>query len=287
MRDGLRWLVVMVGVLAVGAVAALAGSPLISCPDCGGEVSRRAVMCPRCGCPGEAIAAAVQREAEEAMAPQAVVAIRTSERDGWGLLVREAGRTVVVLDAGLLYGVDALAVHTCPTNVAILYRGLQVAMHLPLVRLEVDATNLPAVGVSAGDPWGGAHGFWWQPSCERAPSRLAASSAADGTVALPPVDANAVSLLDAGTNLIGLLVGGDGDRRLARLAESGGWVAVQPGDFRSQTGLLREADALAIGGAPSAALRTALEQTAWITPYFSNRADRLLKSWPVNKEVAE
>jgi len=283
----LRCLVVMVCALTVGAVVALAGSPLISCPDCGGAVSRRAVMCPACGCPGEAIVEAVEREAAEAMAPQAVVAIRTSERDGWGLLVRDAGRTAVVLDAALLYGVDALTVYTCPTNAAILYRGLQVAMHLPLVRLEVEATNLPALAVSEGDPWGGAQGFWWQPSCERSPLCLPASTAADGTVALPPVDANAVSLLDGGTNLIGLLVGRGGDRWLARLAEAGCWVPVQPGVFRSQTGLLREADAQAVGGVPSMALRAALEQTAWLTPYFSNRAERLMDSWPENKEVAE
>lgn len=287
MRLRLCGLVVVMVALTVGAVVALAGSPLISCPDCGGAVSRRAVLCPACGCPGEAIAEAVEREAAEAVAPQAVVAIRTSERDGWGLLVREAGRTAVVLDAALLYGVDALTVHTCPTNTAILYRGLQVAMHLPLVRLEVDATNLPALAMSTGDPWGGAQGFWWQPSCERAPLCLPASAAPDGAVALPSVEANAVGLLDGGTNLIGLLVGRGGDRRLARLAEAGGWVPVQPGVFRSQTGLLREADAQAVGGVPPAALRTALEQTPWLTPYFSNRAERLLNSWTANKEVAE
>jgi len=31
--------------------------PLMPCPDCGKQVSRRALMCPACGCGGEVIAA--------------------------------------------------------------------------------------------------------------------------------------------------------------------------------------------------------------------------------------
>ena len=32
------------------------GESLMPCPDCGREVSKRALMCPNCGCKGEVIA---------------------------------------------------------------------------------------------------------------------------------------------------------------------------------------------------------------------------------------
>ena len=33
------------------------GGNLVVCPDCGNDVSRRALMCPKCGCAGDAIRA--------------------------------------------------------------------------------------------------------------------------------------------------------------------------------------------------------------------------------------
>ena len=52
------------------------GAKLTQCPDCSGKVSKRAVMCPHCGCPGEAIWKAV-RIAEEAARPKSVVSVIT------------------------------------------------------------------------------------------------------------------------------------------------------------------------------------------------------------------
>ena len=42
-------------------------SRLVECPDCNGEVSRRAAICPRCGCPMGKVAA----NAEVALEPAA------------------------------------------------------------------------------------------------------------------------------------------------------------------------------------------------------------------------
>ena len=45
--------------LLLGFALYLAAAPLATCPDCGRQVSARALMCPGCGCPGEAITASL------------------------------------------------------------------------------------------------------------------------------------------------------------------------------------------------------------------------------------
>jgi len=46
--------------IALTALASSGTIQLIPCPDCGGDVSRRALMCPNCGLKGEVIAEAAK-----------------------------------------------------------------------------------------------------------------------------------------------------------------------------------------------------------------------------------
>ena len=39
----------------IGLCASVEAGNLMTCPDCGGRVSKRALMCPSCGCRGEVI----------------------------------------------------------------------------------------------------------------------------------------------------------------------------------------------------------------------------------------
>ena len=61
----MKWILAIAALL--GAGVSLEAAPLVACPDCGGKVSVRAVFCPHCGAPGEAIAevAAAPADAEE------------------------------------------------------------------------------------------------------------------------------------------------------------------------------------------------------------------------------
>ena len=54
MKLSLICLVVILSVVVADA------AQLIPCPDCGGDVSRRALMCPNCGLKGEVIAEAAK-----------------------------------------------------------------------------------------------------------------------------------------------------------------------------------------------------------------------------------
>ena len=70
----LMWFACVLAVISPSGAA-----QLIPCPDCGGDVSRRALMCPNCGLKGEMIA-------EPAKAGDAVVAPKQTgaSRDSTG-----------------------------------------------------------------------------------------------------------------------------------------------------------------------------------------------------------
>jgi hypothetical protein len=58
-------------------------SNLIKCPDCMKDVSRRAVHCPACGCPGDAISAEANR-IDDARVLKPVVVITAPNGGGFG-----------------------------------------------------------------------------------------------------------------------------------------------------------------------------------------------------------
>ena len=134
---------VLVGLLCGAAAVAVAG--LVACPDCGREVSARAVWCPGCGCPGEAIAEAARAKAEaEAPKPPAAVLEGVSDRGCFALWpVSVAGKAYLLADLAEVEGVRTLLVSNAVHQVAVDYRAPKVAGEAPWVLFETPpATNI-------------------------------------------------------------------------------------------------------------------------------------------------
>ena len=137
--------------------ACLAAAPLVDCPDCWGRVSSRAVMCPHCGAPAEAIAEAVAKlEAEKEEAPKEsdnVLVAKVNGRVCYALPVAMKDGTFAVLPASALAGLETLELFFASTNAPVSYGTPSVAQGAPLVRLPLAETNLTfhAVAAKAGE----------------------------------------------------------------------------------------------------------------------------------------
>ena len=121
-------------------------APMIDCPDCGGSVSSRAVMCPHCGAPAEAIAeavAALEAEKEEApKEPDNVLVAKVNGRECYALPVAMKDGAFAVLPADALIGLETLELFFASTNLPVAYGTPSVAQGAPLVRLPLSETNL-------------------------------------------------------------------------------------------------------------------------------------------------
>ena len=132
-------------------------APLLDCPDCGGRVSSRAVMCPHCGAPAEAIAEAAKALAakEEAVPkePDNVLVAKVNGRECYALPVAMRDGTFAVLPASALAGLETLELFFASTNAPVSYGLPSVAQSAPLVRLPLVETNLTfhAIAAKAGD----------------------------------------------------------------------------------------------------------------------------------------
>ena len=140
----------------VFAAAPLMAAPLVECPDCGGAVSSRAVMCPHCGAPAEAIAEAVAALAEkedEPKAPDDVLVAKVNGRECYALPVAMKDGSFAVLPASALAGLETLELFFASTNAPVAYGTPSVAQGAPLVRLPLAETNLSfhAVAAKAGE----------------------------------------------------------------------------------------------------------------------------------------
>ena len=126
--------------------ALLAAAPLVDCPDCGGRVSSRAVMCPHCGAPAEAIAEAVAAlEAEKEVpkkTPDNVLVAKVNGCECYALPVAMKDGAFAVLPASALDGLETLELFFASTNAPVAYGTPSVAQGAPLVRLPITETNL-------------------------------------------------------------------------------------------------------------------------------------------------
>ena len=104
--------------------------PFMPCPDCGREVSKRALMCPNCGLKGEIIEQAAKELAER---------IKPKELDGCvianfgkgtcrALPVKMSDGNFIMLPLEKTFGLETLIFTYVSTNIAIGYGVPEVAL---------------------------------------------------------------------------------------------------------------------------------------------------------------
>lgn len=118
---------------------------LIPCPDCEHQVSERAVFCPHCGCPPEAIAEAAKALKEpEPPKPPAETLLAISDRGTFLLYPATWDKHhYLVGDLAALEGVQTLLVSNVTHELEVSYRAPKLACAEPLVFFETEpATNI-------------------------------------------------------------------------------------------------------------------------------------------------
>ena len=133
-------------VVAVAAMcfAATAATALIPCPDCGQAVSRRAFMCPRCGCRGEVIVGAAKLIDSKPKPRTPDGFVRADFGRDWceALPVKMADGLFVVLPLEKVLDIETLVFYFASTNATINYSTPEVAVNLPIIRFPISETNL-------------------------------------------------------------------------------------------------------------------------------------------------
>lgn len=131
-------------IAAVSVLMPLFGESLIPCPDCSRQVSKRALMCPGCGCKGSVIEKAAKtlqskpkpkpldRWVKADFGKTAVRALPVQMDDG----------AFVVLPLENTFGLETLVFSYATTNTTIAYGVPEVALNRPIVRFPIAVTNL-------------------------------------------------------------------------------------------------------------------------------------------------
>lgn len=128
---------------AMSVFAVILTATLLPCPDCGGAVSRRAVMCPKCGCPGEAIAESAQRaEGPVRKEPDTFLRANFGDRIEAAHPVLMDGAHYAVMDFEKVVGLQTLELMFASTNAPVAYGKPQLARSVPILRLPIEETNL-------------------------------------------------------------------------------------------------------------------------------------------------
>lgn len=120
------------------------GSNLMPCPDCGYEVSKRALMCPKCGCKGDIIESAAKKlDLKDKPKPlDPWVDADLGEDSFRALPVRMDDENFVVIPLEKTFNLETLTFSYVSTNLTISYGIPEVAVDAPLVRFPVSCTNL-------------------------------------------------------------------------------------------------------------------------------------------------
>ena len=130
--------------LALAWFAAMATTVLISCPDCGQSVSRRAFMCPRCGCRGEVIEASAKLldSKPKPRIPDSFVRADFGSDVCDALPVKMSDGLFVVLPLEKVLNIETLVFSFVSTNATIGYSIPEVAVDQPIIRFPITETNL-------------------------------------------------------------------------------------------------------------------------------------------------
>lgn len=131
-------------IVVVACFAATAATALIPCPDCGQSVSRRAFMCPRCGCRGEVIEAAAKLldSKPKPKVPDSVVRADFGRDVCDALPVKMSDGLFVVLPLEKVLNIETLVFSFASTNATISYSIPEVAVDQPIIRFPITETNL-------------------------------------------------------------------------------------------------------------------------------------------------
>jgi len=226
---------------------------LIKCPDCGKDVSRRAVHCPACGCPGSAIVEEANR-VEDARVPKPVVSLVAPNGGGSGVAIEQDGKFVVTRLEDLGTG-ESLTIKSV-NGQDIPYSAVEVAESLPLIRFTVQGDAVAFLPVSAkgeqvGFLNGSGHGSAPDAAC------VAVDAAGAASALIDPKSGQALPL-------------------------SGkiSWIAIRPADFREQVGLLAQARAESLAGGLKPETRARLSNASWTSQYFKSTSKELLTKNP-------
>ncbi len=243
--------------------AAFAG--LIPCPDCGAPVSDRAVMCPGCGCPGDAIlAAAHSNKMANVELPaffHSLIRVTSDQGDGVGVCVQSSGRLYVLTSQELLAGAQTLTLAKMLDGQSIPYTSIELANDRNLARLAVNATNLSPLAIAAAS------------NADLALVHVATNNTV-GLIQTGAVNGRlpaGTPLLDAATNVVMLIA--DDSKHAENVASVPEWVPVQPLAYRTQTILLQQAGKRT---GDRAAVLKKLHDTKWLTPYLAKKAETLI-----------
>lgn len=120
------------------------GSNLMPCPDCGYEVSKRALMCPKCGCKGDIIESAAKKlDLKDKPKPlDHWVDAELGEDSFRALPVRMDDENFIVIPLEKTFNLETLTFSYVSTNLTITYGIPEVAVDAPLVRFPISCTNL-------------------------------------------------------------------------------------------------------------------------------------------------
>lgn len=244
-------------------------SRLIACPDCLSEVSRRAISCPHCGCPGSAITEAVAI-AEQAARPLPVLSANSDQGYGQALVIEENGAIYALLDSRLLAGAENLSLTTLSGDKSVSYIRLEAAADSGLVRLVIAPQEQ------------GFAKLLLAPTTDAKPVAFLTQMGKSTSENIDPnttlLPSTALASLDAEGRVIAIAISNpakkDTEPTLVPLRQK--WIPVSPADYRTQTALLKRLEANSGKTAPSPTDRAALERTNWATPYLQKAAAVLL-----------
>ena len=227
-------------------------SNLIKCPDCAKDVSRRAVHCPACGCPGEAITAEANR-IEDARVLKPVVVITASNGGGYGIAVDGGGKHILAFLDSVGTGEQLSLKSVTDQNVP--YTAIEVAENLPLVRLAVQSDAISYLPLS---PTGERTGF-----LDSTGHRTAGVSSASATL-----DASSFvsALVEQKTGVV------------VPVGPTIRWISMRPADFREQASLIARARQESSAGGLKPETRDRLAKTSWSSQYFKNQSEQLLST---------
>lgn len=248
-------------------------SRLIACPDCLREVSRRALSCPHCGCPGSAITEAVAA-AEQAARPLPVLHARSDCGTGHALVIEENGTPYALLDARLLAGAESLTLVTLRDEKPVAYLRLEVAAEAGLVRLEL-APQQTAFARLPLSPFSEAQ-------VTSVLTENGNNTPAGPEPGATPLLATALASLDTEGRVVSLALSAAANEHAERtpVTPRQKWIPVPPADYRAQTALLQRLETAPEKSVLSSADRAALESTTWLTPHLQKSAATLLRSSP-------